>query len=107
LRLIETKASIIIHMEIAVVFVNLLILPRTDPVVPCSTLLVDLVRKTRFLKAMESRSHLKKTPSIGNVVIWVAKLGCYLSRKSDGTPGRHAPRPGSYQRRSWTKGKAS
>ena len=29
----------------------------------------------------------KKPPCIGEVVIWIAKLGGYLARKNDGPPG--------------------
>jgi len=49
---------------------------RTDPATPCSTLLADHEWKV-----------LSKPPSIGDAVIWVAKLGGYLARKSDGPPG--------------------
>jgi hypothetical protein len=63
------------------------LIARTDPAVPCSTLLADHEWKVLFLKATGSRSLPQKPPSIGNVVIWVAKLGGYLARKSDGPPG--------------------
>lgn len=60
---------------------------RTDPAVSCSTLLADHEWKVLFLKATRARSMPKKPPRIGDVVIWIAKLGGYLARKCDGPPG--------------------
>jgi hypothetical protein len=44
---------------------------RTDPATPCTKLLAD---------------HEKRS-SIGEVVTWIARLGGFLARKGDGTPG--------------------
>ena len=60
---------------------------RTDPATPCSTLLADHEWKVLFLKANRNKPLPPKPPPIGDVVIWVAKLGGYLARKSDGPPG--------------------
>jgi hypothetical protein len=60
---------------------------RTDPATPCSTFLANREWKVLFLKANTNKSLPKKPPLIGDVVIWVAKLGGYLARKSDGPPG--------------------
>jgi hypothetical protein len=63
------------------------LIARTDPATPCSTLLADQEWKVLFLKANKTKTIPKKPPSIGNVVIWIAKLGGYLARKNDGPPG--------------------
>ena len=63
------------------------LIARTDPTTPCSTFLTDREWKVLFLKANKNKAFPKQPPSIGNVVIWVAKLGGYLARKSDGPPG--------------------
>ena len=63
------------------------LIARTDPAVPCSTLLADHEWKVLFLKANKNKSLPKKPPRIGDVVIWVAKLGSYLARRNDGPPG--------------------
>jgi hypothetical protein len=63
------------------------LIAQTDPATPCSTLLADHEWKVLFLKANINRTIPKKPPSIGNVVIWIAKLGGYLARKNDGPPG--------------------
>jgi len=63
------------------------LIARTDPATPCSTLLADQEWKVLFLQANTNKTIPKKPPSIGIVVIWIAKLGGYLARKSDGSPG--------------------
>ena len=60
---------------------------RTDPTTPCSTLLADHEWKVLCLKTNRGKPLPQKPPPIGDVVIWVAKLGGYLARKSDGPPG--------------------
>jgi hypothetical protein len=63
------------------------LIARTDPATPCSPLLADHEWKVLFLKANKSKTVPKKPPRVGDVVTWVAKLGGYLARKSDGPPG--------------------
>ena len=63
------------------------LIARTNPATPCSTLLADNEWKVLFLKANRNKTVPKKPPRIGDVVIWVAKLGGYLARKNDGPPG--------------------
>jgi cytochrome c oxidase subunit IV len=63
------------------------LMARTNPEEPCSTFLTDREWKVLFLKANRNKAIPKKPPSIGEVVIWVAALGGYLARRSDGSPG--------------------
>ena len=63
------------------------LIARTDPETPCSEFLADREWKVLFLKPNKNKPLPKKPPQIGVVVIWVAKLGGYLARKSDGPPG--------------------
>jgi hypothetical protein len=63
------------------------LIARTDPAEPCSTLLADREWKVLFLKANRNKALPKKPPHIGDVVTWIAKLGGYLARRSDGPPG--------------------
>lgn len=60
---------------------------RTDPTTSCSTFFTDQEWKVLFLHTNKSKTIPKKPPSIGIVVIWIAKLGGYLAQKSDGPPG--------------------
>ena len=60
---------------------------RTDPDVPCSTLLADHEWKVLFLKASKNKTVPKIPPPIGDVIVLIAKLGGYLARNNDGPPG--------------------
>jgi cytochrome c oxidase subunit IV len=63
------------------------LIARTDQATLCTTFLADQEWKVLFLHANKNKTIPKKPPSIGIAVIWIAKLGGYLSRKSDGPPG--------------------
>jgi hypothetical protein len=60
---------------------------RTDPATPCSTLLAEQEWNVLFLKTHKNKPLPPKPPLIKDVVIWVAKLGGYLARRSDAPPG--------------------
>lgn len=60
---------------------------RTQPDTPCTEFLSDPEWKVLF-KSIHTNQPLPKTPPpIGEVVIWIARLGGFLARKSDGMPG--------------------
>ena len=63
------------------------LIARTNPAASCSTLLADHEWQVLFRKTHTTKSLPKKPPRIGDVVIWVAKLGGYLARRNDGPPG--------------------
>jgi hypothetical protein len=63
------------------------LIARTDPSTPCTKFLADDEWKIVFLKIHKNKKLPKKTPSIGQVVIWIARLGGFLARKRDGFPG--------------------
>jgi len=63
------------------------LIARTDPATPCATYLADHEWKVLFMKANKNKALPKTPPSIGDVVTWVAQLGGYLARSSDGPPG--------------------
>ncbi|MBN2285241.1 MAG: IS4 family transposase [Tissierellales bacterium] len=63
------------------------LIARTDPNTSSSVFLTDQEWKVLFLHTNKKKAIPKKPPSIGIVVIWIAKLGGYLARKSDGPPG--------------------
>ena len=60
---------------------------RIDPAMSCATFLADHEWKPLFLKATGGRALPQMPPCMGDAVIWIAKLGGYLARKSDGPPG--------------------
>lgn len=63
------------------------LIARTNPTTPCTKLLADHEWQVLFLKVNKNKKLPKKPPVIGEVVIWVARLGGFLARKGDGPPG--------------------
>lgn len=63
------------------------LIARTDPNIPCTKLLADYEWKVLFLKVNKNKILPKKPPAIGEVVVWIARLGGFLARKGDGAPG--------------------
>lgn len=63
------------------------LIARTDPKTPCTKLLADHEWKVLYLKVNEKMKLPKTLPTIGETVIWIARLGGYLARKNDGPPG--------------------
>jgi len=65
----------------------LTLIARTQPTTPCTELLADTEWKVLFRKTHTCTTLPKKPPCIGDIVVWLAKLGGYLARKGDGPPG--------------------
>lgn len=63
------------------------LIARTDPATPCTKLLADHEWRVLFLKVHKNKKLPKNAPGIGQVVIWIARLGGFLARKGDGRPG--------------------
>ena len=63
------------------------LIARTEPTMSCSMFLTDKEWKVLFLHINKNKTIPKKPPSVGSIVIWIAKLGGYLARKGDGPPG--------------------
>jgi hypothetical protein len=63
------------------------LIARTNPATPCSVFLADREWKALFLKINKEQILPKKPPNIGEVVVWIARLGGFLARKDDGPPG--------------------
>jgi len=63
------------------------LIARTNPSMPCSTFLSEQEWTVLFIKVMKNSEPPTVPPSIADVVTWIAMLGGYLARKSDGPPG--------------------
>lgn len=63
------------------------LIARTNPSTPCTKLLAEHEWRVLFLKVNRNKELPKKTPTIGEVVIWIARMGGFLARKGDGPPG--------------------
>jgi hypothetical protein len=65
----------------------LTLMARTEPELPCS----EFLSKTEWcvlFRAINKKSALPQSPPpIRDAVIWIARLGGFLARKSDGLPG--------------------
>jgi len=63
------------------------LIARTDPATPCTEFIAEQEWKVLFLMVNKNKPLPQQPPRINEVVIWIAKLGGYLARKSDGPPG--------------------
>jgi hypothetical protein len=63
------------------------LIARTEPDTPCTEFLSDPEWKILFRTVNKEKSLPEKVPAIGEVIIWIARLGGFLARKSDGMPG--------------------
>lgn len=63
------------------------LIARTDPSLPCDQFLSEYEWRVLTLKFLKNKQHTNVSPSIGDVVIWIARLGGYLARKNDPAPG--------------------
>jgi hypothetical protein len=65
----------------------LTLMARTEPELPCTEFLSETEWRVLF-RAVDKHSALPQSPpSIRDAVIWIARLGGFLARKSDGMPG--------------------
>ena len=65
----------------------LTLIARTAPDTPCTHFLTDDEWRVLFRKTHRNQPPPTTPPPAGSVVVWIAKLGGYLARKSDGPPG--------------------
>jgi len=62
-------------------------LGRLDADVSCEVLLQRFEWQALYCRANESMKLPKKPPTLGQAILWIAKLGGYLARKNDRPPG--------------------
>jgi hypothetical protein len=63
------------------------LLGRADPDLSCAVLLQPDEWRALYSRANRTSKPPPQTPSLGEVVLWIAKLGGYLNRKHDHPPG--------------------
>ena len=63
------------------------LIARTEPDTPCTEFLSDPEWTVLYRTVNKAKSLPEKAPTIGEVVVWIARLGGFLARKSDGMPG--------------------
>ncbi len=62
-------------------------LNRSLPEADCTQGVTENEWKALYALTHKTRTFPKKTPTVAQVVLWIAKLGGFLGRKSDGPPG--------------------
>lgn len=60
---------------------------RHAPQADCTCVLTDEEWKALYCATHKTTTLPKKLPTVSQVVVWIAKLGGFLARKSDGEPG--------------------
>ena len=63
------------------------LLNRHLPEADCTQVLTQQEWRALYAVTHKTRTFPKKTPTVAQVVLWIAKLGGFLGRKSDGPPG--------------------
>ena len=63
------------------------LLNRHVPGADCTQVLTENEWRALYALTHKTRTFPEKTPTVAQVVLWIAKLGGFLGRKSDGTPG--------------------
>jgi hypothetical protein len=66
---------------------RLTLIARTHPAAPCTTLLTENEWQVLYGKIKRTTALPPPTPSLREAVIWIARLGGFLARKTDGQPG--------------------
>ena len=62
-------------------------LGRIDPDLPCTAVLADHEWQALYAFIHKSSAVSEQPPPLQDAILWVAKLGGFLARKSDGQPG--------------------
>ena len=65
----------------------LTIINRQAPDTDCTHILTEVEWKALYCITHKTHILPKKLPTVSEVVVWIAKLGGFLGRKSDGKPG--------------------
>ena len=60
---------------------------RTNPSAPCSTVLTTIEWQALYMRIHKTSVLPKTPPATHQVIRWIAQLGGFLGRKSDGEPG--------------------
>jgi hypothetical protein len=63
------------------------LLNRHVPEADCTQVVTENEWRALYALTHKTRTFPKKTPTVAQVVLWIAKLGGFLGRKSDGPPG--------------------
>jgi hypothetical protein len=68
----------------------LTLVARSEPDLPCTTILTESEWHVLFTRQNRTKEIPKQPPTLRTVIRWVAQLGGFFGRKSDGEPGSMA-----------------
>ena len=60
---------------------------RTAPALPCTQILTTVEWQALYLRMHKTSAFPTTVPTVRQAVRWIAQLGGFLGRKSDGEPG--------------------
>ncbi len=60
---------------------------RTDPNLPCTTILTTIEWESLYMRIHKTTQLPQSIPTVRQAVRWIAQLGGFLGRKGDGEPG--------------------
>ena len=63
------------------------IMARDEPDEPCTAILTEHEWQALYAFRHKSNHIPDQTPTVAQVIVWIAQLGGFLARKSDGHPG--------------------
>ena len=66
---------------------SMTLLNRHVPEADCTQVVTENEWRALYALTHKTRTFPEKTPTVAQVVLWIAKLGGFLGRKSDGPPG--------------------
>lgn len=64
-------------------------LARTDPDLPCTVVLTQDEWQALYYNINRLAEPAQTPPTLGEAILWIARLGGFLARKGDGVPARH------------------
>jgi hypothetical protein len=81
------EVALILYSIIAWRILYTTMLARVDPNLPCTAILSDDEWKALYCNVQRVRTPAAEPPTLAQAMLWIAKLGGFLARKSDGQPG--------------------
>lgn len=81
------KRALSVYSVIAWRILYATMLSRDCPNLPCTVLLEEAEWQALYCATFETKVLPYRLPTLGEVVRWIAQLGGFLGRKSDGDPG--------------------
>lgn len=83
----KIKKALALYSIVACKLLNLTYNSRKNPEVSCEEFFSEREWQILYMLSNKTPNLPKEIPNLKDVVLWIAKLGGFISRKSDGLPG--------------------